>query len=211
METKNKKSEVPAAAGKVPEPENKKDPEQTAISTKPPENKKREPRAKGDVAHDFRMASFFGTIIKVVESWNKGRTLSITVETEDHNRATQGLERFRGTDEILFRLVPRQPLIGDKDPEDFSLKVPRFCVEMVMRLEKKAAEGFSGWEKMSLVHHASEMLELNQQLYTEIKEKLFDKKIDVAKIQKHAVDLANYAFFIWALAEVAGKGKPAKI
>jgi hypothetical protein len=179
MNTEKKDDKQPAAAGKAGG--GKKEP--------------RQPRAKGDVAHDFRMASFFGKIVRVVESWSKGRSLSIVVETEDHKRAAQGLERFMSSDEILFRLVPRQPLIGDKDPEDFSLKVPRFCVEMVERLEKKASEGVHGWETMHLREHLIHAGNAHEMLCCEI-----DKdKPNPKQLQKLSIDLANYAFFVWQL------------
>lgn len=194
MSPEKKEDKKPEAAGK-PEGDKKKAKQPKA------------PRAKGEVAHDFRMASFFGTIVRVVESWSKGRKLSITVDTEDHRRAAQGLERFMSSDEILFRLVPRQPLIGDKDPEDFSLKVPRFCVEMVMRLEKKATEGFSGWETFQIKELARCAGEKGDELFGAAA----NDKIDAAKVRKLAVDVANYAFFVWSLAEIAGKGKPAEV
>jgi len=186
----------------------KKDDKQPTAAGKAGGGKKepKQPRAKGEVAHDFRMASFFGKIIRVVESWSKGRNLSIVVETEDHKRAAQGLERFMSSDEILFRLVPRQPLIGDKDPEDFSLKVPRFCVEMVMRLEKKASEGVQGWEVMPIKEHSIRSENVLEMLCCEI-----DKdKPDLKQIQKQAVDLANYAFFVWQLAGIMDRKAPAK-
>jgi len=182
MNTEKKDNKQPEAAGKAGG--KKKEP--------------RQPRDKGEIAHDFRMASFFGKIVRVVESWSKGRSLNIVVETDDHKRAAQGLERFMSSDEILFRLVPRQPLIGDKDPEDFSLKVPRFCVEMVERLEKKASEGVHGWEVMPVKEHSIRAENVLEMLCCEI-----DKaKPNPKQIQKLAVDLANYAFFVHQCAEI---------
>lgn len=165
----------------------------------PAEDEEREPRSEEDIAADFRMAVFSGQIKTITEDWNSGRKLKIVVESGDRLRVASGLNNFSIDDDLVFRVLPRQPLLADKEPEEFGTKVPRFGVAMIERLERKSCEGYAGWELMDPTEISKRM----SLIMAEIFEANDDE--DAKAISKTAIDMANFAFFLWWTTETARK------
>jgi hypothetical protein len=183
--------EQTAIPGTVPDPEEE------------PEDE-REPRSKGDIAADFRMAIFNGDIEKITEDWNKGRSYKIQINSSDRSRLTKGLEKFSSADDLMFRVLPRQRVLrSDEEPEDFGSKVPNFGVEMVERLERKSCDGFNGWQDMTAPELYKRMEEIMRELEdcTLVNAHRVDDAIPEPEVDrillKNSVDLANFAFFMW--------------
>lgn len=171
---------------------------QASIPGTEQENPAKEPRGRGDIEHDFRMATFYGQIKKITEDWSAGRKLNLSIETGDRIRLAHGLDKFSAADELVFRVLPKQPLLGDEEPEEFGTKVPRFCVDMVERLERKSAQGVKGWQDLTV----GEIYDRLDAIMAELKAAVADleggaKGIDCQATMKAAVDLADYAFFLW--------------
>lgn len=168
------------------------------------DEEERRPRSKDDIKTDFRMATFSGSIKKITEDWNAGRKLNIAIESGDRIRIAAGLNRFSSDDHLIFRVLPHQPKFNDREPEEFGTKVPSFGVAMIERLERKSIEGRAGWQTMDpfeLLKHMSETMSEFHLLASETAEITDDLKVmyslKSSEIEKLAVDLANYAFFMW--------------
>jgi len=178
---------------------------QTAIPGTVPKKEKdeREPRSKGDIAADFRMAVFIGSIKNILEDWEKGRSLKVVISSSDRVRLRAGLDKFSSADELMFRVLPRKPLFEDKEPEEFGTKVPGFSVDMVERLERQSCNGFKGWQEMS----PSELCKRMAVIMQDIEAAAYNYDIFVEndrsdlekRLLKESVDLANFAFFMWAV------------
>lgn len=149
----------------------------------PKPDKPKEPRKQKEIEHDFRMAKFTGKIMKISQDWKNDRDYQIGLLVGSSQRnGLQALDRFNGSEVLIFRVLPEQPSFDDQAPEEFGAKVPAFGVAMIERLEKKSCQGVKGWEKMP----ASELLTRLQEKAKKVKPTLQD-----------LVDIANYAFFIW--------------
>lgn len=154
-----------------------------------------EPRSRSDIEYDFRMAVFSGQIKKVTEDWKAGRKLNVMIESGDRARLSKGLEKFSAADELVFRVLPERPHFKDKEPEEFGTKVPTFGVSMIERLERKAfEEGFNGWQEMSELDVYQKICDTIHKIGGEVND---PENMNDADVQKSAVDLANFAFFLW--------------
>ncbi len=184
--------------------------EQMPIPGTAPEKKPREPRRADEIEHDFRMAKFRGKITKIAEDWKNDRDFQITLSVSSYERhGLAGLERFNGDEPMAFRVLPVQPKLNDKAPEEFGDKVPQFGVAMIERLEQKACEGFTGWEKMSprqLLDKINDIVQalpyLNEAYVPNL---ATGEPVDpeVAVSEKQLIDLADFVFFLWHNMKVA--------
>jgi hypothetical protein len=177
-------------------------PAQAAIPGTTPEQKPREPRSTDEIEQDFRMAKFRGKIINITEDWKNDRDFKITLSVPSYDRhGLAGLDSFNGNEPMSFRVLPVQPKLNDKAPEEFGDKVPKFGVAMIERLEKKSCDGMKDWEKLS----AEEILDRINDYTAEIQRDL-DEGLPREAMLKQLVDIANYAFFAWHNVQV-GKAK----
>ena len=178
------------------------DAEQPAQAEMPgttPEQKPREPRPTDEVEQDFRMAKFEGNITKIAEDWKNGRDFQITLSVPSYGRGgLVGLDRFNGGESMQFRVLPIQPQLNDKAPEEFGDKVPQFGVAMIERLERKSCDGVKGWEKLS----TEEVLDRINDFTAEIQRDI-DDGTPRESMLKQLVDIGNFAFFAWHNIQIA--------
>lgn len=183
---------------------------QPALPGTVPEKKPREPRVEREIVHDFRMAKFQGKILKIAEDWKNDRDFQITLAVPSFERiGLNGLERFNGDEPLAFRVLPVQPKLNDKAPEEFGDKVPQFGVVMIERLEKKSCEGYAGWQKLTprqlldKIHDVIQDLPYVNEAYVPNLATGEGVDPELAVSEQRLVDLANFVFFLWHNMRVA--------
>ena len=157
----------------------------------------REPRTAAEIEHDFRMASFDAHFASTTTKFSDGcreMRIDLRVEGGDERKVSRDILDFSASEQVTIRMLPKQPRLNDKEPQEFGSKIPPFGVEMIERLEKLAFAGRTGWEKMGpgeclnrIGVNAGEML----------------KALTPREFQRRCVDIANLAFFIWHNSRVA--------